>query len=365
MKTIPSRTGPPNGRILVVDDDPFVRSAIADSLERHGYAVLQAEDAGQGIAMARTNPIDAFLLDVEMPGTSGIELCRMLRAMAPYKAAPILFFTGADEQDWLGQAFAAGADDFIGKPVETFVLLARLKGHLERHTYFQQLERARQMLNRYVSRRTREVAEEASRTGKLLPPEQRDVVILFSDIRGFTALADEMDMEREKLFALLSEQLALQVDMVYDHGGYIDKFGGDGVMAVFDGGGRALQACLCALRIMDSARGGDGGESARIHHLGIGVHGGRAIIGNIGSQEHLDYSVIGTTVNLAARLCGQAEAMSVVVSEAVHDAAVHDPRLHFHSERRVAIRGLKEPVRVYTLSRGGNSVSDVSGAAGV
>ncbi len=345
MAADPFRNGPPAGRILVVDDDRLVRGAIAALLERRGYAVLQAEDAGQGAAMARTNPIDAFLLDIEMPGASGIDLCRTLRAMDAYTLTPILFVTGAVERELLVEAFAAGGNDFINKPMDDFVLLARLKGHLERHTYFQQLERARQMLNRYVSRRTREVAETASRTGRLLPPEQHDVVILFSDIRGFTALADEMETEREKLFALLSAQLGLQVDLVYEHGGYIDKFGGDGVMAVFDRDDRAVQACLCALRIIES-----GGESGKIHHLGIGVHAGRAVIGNIGSPEHLDYSVIGTTVNLAARLCGQAEALSVVVSGAVRDAAAHDSRLHFHAERRVPIRGLKEPVRVYTLS---------------
>jgi adenylate cyclase len=87
-----------------------------------------------------------------------------------------------------------------------------------------------------------------------------------------------------------------------------------------------------------------------IRRFGIGIHTGRAIIGNIGSPEHLDYSAIGSAVNLAARLCGQADATSIVVSKAVRDAAVHDPRLVFHSERRVVIRGVRDPVIAYTLS---------------
>src|SRR5262249_43010466 len=156
-----------------------------------------------------------------------------------YRITPILFVTGAGEHDHVAAAFAAGCDDFISKPVDGVVLRARLGNHLERLAYFRQLEGARRALNRYVSKRTREIAEAASRTGNLLPPEQRDVVILFSDIRGFTALADDMDPQ--KLFSLLSGQLAEQVNCVHEHGGYVDKFGGDGVMAVFDGEDRVRQ----------------------------------------------------------------------------------------------------------------------------
>jgi adenylate cyclase len=87
------------------------------------------------------------------------------------------------------------------------------------------------------------------------------------------------------------------------------------------------------------------------HGFGIGIHAGRAVIGNIGSPEHLDYSAIGSAVNLAARLCGQAQAMSVVVSKAVREGVAGDSRLKFHSERHVPIRGIKETVTVYTLSR--------------
>ena len=119
MTRIPFRTGPPNGRILVVDDDRYVRNTIAELLERRGFGVLQAEDAGQAAAMARTNPIDAFLLDIELPGTSGIELCRMLRAMDEYKLTPIVFITGAMEREQIVEAFAAvaGRTRFVRGPL--------------------------------------------------------------------------------------------------------------------------------------------------------------------------------------------------------------------------------------------------------
>jgi adenylate cyclase len=153
------------------------------------------------------------------------------------------------------------------------------------------------------------------------------------------------------LFSLVSDLLAEQVNIIHDYGGYVDKFGGDGVMAVFDGPDMVLQSCHCALEMLESARMKDSLASEEIRRFGIGIHTGRAVVGNIGSPEHLDYSAIGSTVNLAARLCGQAQATSIVVSKAVRDSVADDPHLNFHSQRQVEIRGFKNPVTVYTLSR--------------
>ena len=123
-------------------------------------------------------------------------------------------------------------------------------------------------------------------------------------------------------------------------------------MAVFDGPEMVLQSCLCALNILENTLLQNSLHPEEIRRVGIGIHTGRAVVGNIGSPDHLDYSAIGRNVNLAARLCGQAEATSIVVSKAVRDAVAGDARLKFHSERRVAIRGFREPVTVYTLRRG-------------
>src|SRR5207244_1758942 len=117
---------------------------------------------------------------------------------------------------------------------------------------------------------------------------------------------------------------------------------GDGVMAIFEGPDMVLQSCLCALSILESKSVMDSAGAGEMRRFGIGIHTGRAVIGNIGSPEHLDYSAIGSSVNLAARLCGQAEATSIAVSKAVRDAIDGDPRLRFHSERHVPIRGLRE-----------------------
>jgi adenylate cyclase len=293
--------------------------------------------------------IDSFLLDMEMPRMTGVDVCRALRGLENYHSTPIIFVTGVEENRGLAEAFDAGADDLITKPPNIVILRARLKGHLQRMEYFQRLERARKVLQQYLSKRTLEVVETTSETGTLPPPEERDLSICFTDMRGFTAFAEEMDPN--ELFSLVSSLLAEQVDIVHRHAGYVDKFGGDGMMAIFDGPDMVAQSCLCALDILDSAGVRNAAIAEDIRRFGIGIHTGRAVIGNIGSPDHLDYSAIGNAVNLAARLCGQAEATSVIVSKAVRDAVGADERLRFHSERRVPIRGMKEPVTVYTLSR--------------
>ena len=127
--------------------------------------------------------------------------------------------------------------------------------------------------------------------------------------------------------------------------------GGDGVMAVFDKADKALQACECALRMIEKAGSADTSRNERMRQLGIGIHQGPVVIGNIGSADHMDYSVIGTTVNLAARLCGHAKGLSVVVSDTIRQTVGNEPNLAFYDERQVRIRGLKEPVPVFNLSR--------------
>jgi len=336
--------------ILIVDDDEGVRQTLAEVLTLEGYNVEEASSGEEAITVAMRKHIDSFLLDMEMPRMSGVEVCRAIRSLESYQTTPIIFVTGVEENWGLAEAFDAGADDLISKPPNVVILRARLKGHLQRMEYFQRLERARKVLQQYLSKRTLEVVETTSKTGTLPPPEERDLAICFTDMRGFTAFAEEMDPNQ--LFALVSSLLAEQVDIVHRHGGYVDKFGGDGMMAIFDGPDMVLQSCVCALDILDSEGVRHAAIAEDIRRFGIGIHTGRAVIGNIGSPEHLDYSAIGNAVNLAARLCGQAEATSIVVSKAVRDAVPADPRLRFHSERKVPIRGMKEPVTVYTLSRG-------------
>jgi class 3 adenylate cyclase len=338
-----------NGKkVLVVDDTSVSRMLAADMLKTAGAEPLEAGSGEEALRIARTTTVDAFLLDVRMGDLNGIDLCRMLRAMPQYRSTPIIFVTAVDQREVLQWALEAGADDFIPKPLHAMVLRRRLANLMQKSTYLMEVESMSRSLALYVSPRTQEIARRFATSGALPPPERREVCVMFSDARGFTEMSQEM--EPETVFELLSSHLAAQVDVVYRQGGYIDKYSGDGIMAVFDGPDMAFDCCRCALEILDGSRklAAHGGSQAM--RVGIGIHQGVAMVGNLGSADHLDYTIVGRTVNLAARLCGVAS-QSIVVSQAVRDAVGRSTDLAFTTERAASIRGFREPIIVYDLER--------------
>ena len=338
-----------NGKtVLVVDDTAVTRMFISDMLRQSGVRMLEADSGERAIQVAGDNIVDAFLLDIRLPDMNGIELCRAIRSMERYRGAPIMFVTSVEEREILQWALDAGCDDFMQKPIDALVLRKRLGNLMQKSTYLQQVELMSLSLQRYVSPRTEEIARVYATTRLLPGPRQQEVCVLFSDARGFTETSQQMDPE--SLFHMLSEHLAAQVDLVYNHGGYIDKFAGDGIMAVFDGEKMALRCCRCALDILDMSGNHAAHRGSKISRLGIGIHKGLAIVGNLGSKDHLDYTLIGNTVNLAARLCGIAD-LSIVVSQSVCDAAADISEVEFNAKRLVAIRGFREPIFVYDLAR--------------
>src|SRR5262249_8341355 len=120
--------------------------------------------------------------------------------------------------------------------------------------------------------------------------------------------------------------------------------------ALFDGPDMVAKACRCALDILDRSRQLAELQGPGAIRLGIGLHTGPAMIGNLGSAEHFDYTVVGKTVNLAARLCGIAS-QTILRSRAVRDGAAGAAGLAFRSERAASVRGFREPITIYDLER--------------
>ncbi len=337
-------------KILVVDDLATIRKIVQGVLVHNGVQVLEADSAEEATRIAREQRVDAFLLDIQLHDANGIELCRALREMDEYRNTPIIFVTAMDETQTLEQAMQAGGDDFIPKPIDPVILRARLSNLFQKTEYLRQIELMSLSLHCYVSPRTEEMARLYARTGVLPAPRKHEVSVLFTDVRDFTELSQQL--EPDALFHALSEHLATQVGLVYTHGGYVDKFAGDGMMAVFDGEDMTLRSCLCALDILEYSKNRVESQGAKINQLGMGIHTGHAMIGNLGSSEHLDYTLVGETVNLAARLCGVADRLSIIVSQTVRDTLADEPRVRFSGERRATMRGFEQPILIYDLSRG-------------
>lgn len=334
--------------ILIVDDVPAIRALFTRYLKVDGYETVEAESGEEALKLASESQFDGILLDLNMPGIDGIETCRRLRALNGYTVTPILVVTSTDKTATLSAAFEAGCDDFILKPINHVVLGARLKAHIHRAELYYKHERIRDVLNRYVSPRTQQMLEQFAHTGKTVPPQKRELCVLFTDIRGYTQLAQQI--EPEELFTLISEHLAHQAELVYRYGGYVDKYAGDGITAIFEGADMEQRSCLCAQDIIAHAQDLIVKKQNHLFAVSCGLSKGPAVIGNIGSQEHMDYTVVGETVNLAARLCGSAGPISIIVTDAIHGVAKDDPRFLFLPREDIKIKGFEKPVSIYELT---------------
>jgi adenylate cyclase len=222
----------------------------------------------------------------------------------------------------------------------------------------QQKERIQSAFGRYVSDYVLAQLLQTSE-GDDLAGAEREVTILFADIRRFTRISE--GMKARDVVALLNEVFQIVADRILARGGTIDKFIGDSVMAYFgapvaqpDHALRAVAAAEDALRALDERNRGvtreDGltAGTTRVD-VGIGIHLGVVIVGNIGSDRRADFTAVGDPVNVAHRLEKLAQPCQVLVSEAVQRRARGAFRFRFEGERQLS--GRQEPVHVYALER--------------
>lgn len=178
--------------------------------------------------------------------------------------------------------------------------------------------------------------------------ERRPITVLFSDVRGFTAMSEAM--EPEEVVELLNLYLNLQAEVVIRHGGTIDKFVGDEVMALFLEDDAELRAARAAHEIQSSIRALNSARARvkkRVISVGIGLNSGDVVMGNMGSERLMNFTVIGDPINVAARLCSQAAPGQVLLSPSVADAA--GTRVSVKPLARIELKGKREPMEVHEL----------------
>ncbi len=364
-------------RVLVVDDTPQNVKLLADILGAKGFVAITAASGEEALAKLAAERPDIVLLDVMMPGLSGYDVCRRIRAEPATALLPVVLVTSLDPHQERVKGIEAGADDFLSKPIHQAELLARVRSLLRIKALQDEVRRQADQLrewNATLEERVRAATAENARLARLrqffsapvadaivsageaslLAPHRREICCVFNDMRGFTAFTDAA--EPEEVIALLAEFHAAMGPLVAEHEGTVPHFTGDGMLIFFNDPIEVPDACPRAARMalaMQDRFAPLSERWRRLGHdlkLGIGIARGYATLGALGYEGRFDYTAIGGVVNVAARLCGEAAGGEILVDRRAR--AGLDDAFALEPVEPLALKGYEKPVPAFRLLAG-------------
>ncbi len=355
MNNAPDKTIDKEITILVVDDISDNLDLLVEILKPH-YKVKAANNGQRALHIANSdNPPDIILLDVMMPVMNGLEVCERLKASEATRDIPIIFVTAMGESSDEEKGLALGAVDYITKPIRAPIVLARVKNHLALRETRQQLSRFLDKLACYIPPQVYQAIMQGSLDARLGTRREK-LTIFFSDIVEFTALSENLDPE--DLSFLLNTYLTEMAKIVLKYGGTLDKFIGDAVLVFFgapESKGLESDALACiemaqemqqtVSRLAEDAIKRGIGRPLTVR---MGISTGYCSVGNFGSKERMDYTVIGRHVNLAARLEEAAKPGHILISKETWSLV--NSRVNCMQKDPVNAKGFSEPIDVFQVA---------------
>jgi class 3 adenylate cyclase/ActR/RegA family two-component response regulator len=348
--------------ILVVDDVETNRELLLRALRRRGFLVELAADGPGALALVDQRGFDLVLLDIMMPGMDGLEVLGRIRERHPISELPVIMVTAKDSSEDVVRALQQGANDYVTKPINLAVTVARIQTQLglrRAHRQISDLARQLEARNRFIQATfgrylTDEVVESLleSPDGLTLGGETRVATILMSDLRGFSALAERLSPER--VISLLNHYLGAMTEIICAHGGTIDEFIGDAILVIFGAPTRrdddALRAVSCAVQMqlaMEAVNAVNLSEGLPRLEMGIGINTGEVVVGNIGSVRRAKYGVVGRHVNLASRIEAYTIGEQILVSDSTLRAA--GEQLQVEGSVEVFPKGSRQAMRLHSI----------------
>jgi len=334
-------------RILVVDDSPAQRHYVADCLARQGFEVVTADNGKTALERAQAVRPALVVSDYEMPVMTGFELVHALRRDPELRQIPVIMLTARDSRRDMAQMRAAGASAYLVKPFSQDKCIALV----ERTLAERRLIAYKEASALFISEGARAAAEDRARRGEALAfrADERTVSIMFSDLVGFTPMSSTLSPA--DLIALLNDYFDVMCPIVKQHGGDIDKFIGDAIMAVFDemrgkppAAERAVRAGLAMQAAMPWFNQGRAVQLA----MRIGINTGPVVRGDLGSRVvRRDYTVIGDTVNQANRYESRCPPGAVMISASTR--VTLGERARVSEVPGLALKGIATPVTGYIV----------------
>ncbi|MFA6505119.1 MAG: response regulator [Treponemataceae bacterium] len=356
-------------RVLIVDDDPQVLEIISLMLDPSLYLVLHAHSGEECLRIAGSESPDVILLDVHMTGMDGNETATSLSRNEKTRNIPIVMMTGLIEDADRIKALKAGAVDFLMKPLVREELAAKIASIVRLKAYHNDTLDQREALVAEVAGKTGQLTAALETFSRFVPSEfltclskkniidialgdqvQTNLSILFADIRSFTAMSERMTAQEN--FKFLNSYFSRMNPYIWENGGYIDKYMGDAIMALFPTGpDAALDAAILMLKhipVYNNQRSRFGYEPIKI---GIGVNDGNVMLGIIGSERFMQGTVISDAVNLASRLEGLTKeyGVTLIISRYVLFGLKDADRYHYRFLDNVRLKGKTEAVPVYEM----------------
>jgi class 3 adenylate cyclase len=371
-----ARPGDPPARLLVVDDDEANRDMLSRRLERLGYQVATANDGRAALSQIAETPFDLILLDIVMPELDGYQVLLRLKSDEGLRHVPVIVLSASDELDTAVRCIELGAEDYLPKPIDAVLLRARIGASLEKKYLHDQEQRHLTTIegmaaeladwNRTLEQRVAEQTAQLDRVGRLkrflpsrlaeaivaagdetlLESHRRQIATVFCDLRGFTPFSELA--EPEEVMDVLAEYHTAMGELISRYEGTVEHFAGDGLMVVFNDPfpcpDPEVRAVRMAVQMRD--RMAELGRTWRRRGFeigfGVGISLGYATLGRIGFEGRFHYAAIGSVVNLASRLCGEAKTGQILASRriglAVEEIAQVEP------VGSLTLKGFRDPM---------------------
>jgi class 3 adenylate cyclase/CheY-like chemotaxis protein len=368
-------------RLLVVDDDEANRDMLSRRLERLGYQVAVTPDGRAALDRLAEEPFDLILLDIVMPELDGYQVLLRLKADDVLRHIPVIVLSASDELDSAVRCIQLGAEDYLAKPIDAVLLRARIGACIEKkllhdreQAHLARIEGMASELAQWNRTLEQRVAEQTAQLGRverlkrflpdrladaivtsgdesLLDSHRRQIAVVFCDLRGFTPFSEVA--EPEEVMDVLAEYHSALGDLISHYEGTVEHFAGDGLMVVFNDPFACSDPEVRAVRMAVEMRARMAELAATWmrhgHELGfgVGISLGYATLGRIGFEGRFHYAAIGSVVNLAARLCGEAKDGQILASRRIGMAV--ERIADVSSVGTMMLKGFRDPTPVFEV----------------
>jgi class 3 adenylate cyclase/ActR/RegA family two-component response regulator len=345
--------------ILVIEDDINQRKLLETTLTSFDMVVVTAEDGTSALRWLADHKPDIVLLDYMLPDFSGVAVCQQIRQKYSLTVLPVLMISAVgDQAETRVSGLEAGANDFMAKPYNLKELILRIQGLLKSETEIH----TGLLFSRYITKVMRNQAE--FHPGAMHQRQQLHAAILFADLRGFTHMSHAASSSQ--ILSVLDSFFEVMLTLIDANGGSVFELIGDELLAAF-GVSRpdptpsisAMQTALKMRKHFDTLKQKWSAGGLKVG-MGIGIHRGEVMLGNVGSIELTRYTIVGSPVNMTHRLVDLADDGEIIVSDEVYsDISSMHQDTEFQTMHNVLLKGLDEPITAYLVRQPGSLINSI------